>query len=168
MPRTTDERPAVEWVKPPEAIVRVANPIMRWLLESPLHGLVDKNFLLLRFRGHKTGRAYTVVAGRRTIDGRPGVLTNSGWRLNFRGRASVEVTLEGERWRGRAELVEDPEKVARYCTNLIEESGHERAGRRKGIRINVDRMPTHEELVDAIERSNLSLIAIHLGEGRAR
>jgi hypothetical protein len=39
---------------------------------------------------------------------------------------------------------------------------------RLGIKINVDRMPTHEELVDAIERSGLSLITIDLGQDRTR
>jgi hypothetical protein len=162
MPPTNDQRPAVEWVKPPEAVIKVANPIMRWLLGSPLHGLVDKHSMLLRFRGRRTGRAYMVPVGRRTIDGQLGVLTNSGWRVNFRGGASVEVTLEGELRPGHAELVEDPEEVARVSANLIEEYGHERAGRPLGIRVNVDRKPTHEELVDLIERSRLSVITIDL------
>jgi len=168
MPRTTDQRPAVERVKPPEAMVKVANPIMRWLLESPLHGLVDNHIMLLHFRGRRTGRAYVVAVRRRTIDGRLGALTNSGWRVNFRGGAPVEVTLESKLRRGDAEPVEDPEEVARIYANLIEEYGREQAGRRLGIRINVDRMPTHEELVDAIERSGLSMIAIDLDEDRAR
>ena len=167
MTRTDDQRPAVERVKPPEAMVRIANPIMRWLLGSPLHGLVDKHFMLLRFRGRRTGRAYEVAVGRRTIDGRLGALTNSGWRVNFRGGAPVEVTLEGELRRGHAELVEDPEEVARVYANLIEEYGREQAGRRLGIRINVDRAPTHEELIDAIERSGLSLLVIDPGADRA-
>ena len=167
MPPTNVQRPAVERVRPPEAVIRVANPIMRWLLGSPLHGLVDKHSMLLRFRGRRTGRAYEVAVGRRTIDGRLGALTNSGWRVNFRGGAPVEVTLEGKLRRGHAEIVEDPEEVAQFYANLIEEYGREQAGRRLGIRINVDRIPTHEELVDAIERSRLSLITIDLGEGQA-
>jgi len=165
--RTDDQRPAVERVKPPEAMVRIANPIMRWLLGSPLHGLVDKHFMLLRFRGRRTGRAYEVAVGRRTIDGRLGALTNSGWRVNFRGGAPVEVTLEGELRRGHAEIVEDPEEVAQFYANLIGEFGREQAGRRLGIRINVDRTPTHEEVVEAIERSGLSLITVDLDESRA-
>ena len=168
MPRTNDQRPAVERVKPPDAMVRVANPVMRRLLGSPLHGLVDKNIMLLHFRGRRTGRAYVVAVGRRTIEGRLAALTNSGWRVNFRGGAPVEVTLGGELRRGDAELVEDPEEVARIYANLIEEYGREKAGRRLGIRINVDRTPTHEELVDMIERSGLSMIAIDLDEDRAR
>ncbi len=54
--------------------------------------------------------------------------------------------------------------MARIYANLIEEYGHEQARRRLGIRINVDRMPIHEELVDAIERSGLSFVAIDLVE----
>ena len=105
--------------------------------------------------------------GRRIIDGRLGVLTNNPWWVNFRGGAPAEVILEGELRRGHAELVEDPDVVAPLYANLIEEYGHEQAGRRLGIRINVDRMPTHEELVDAIGRSGLSFVAIDLGEDRS-
>jgi hypothetical protein len=168
MARITEKRPAVERAKPPEAMVKVGNPIFGWLLRSPLHGLVDEHLMLLRFRGRKTGRGYTLPVGRRAIGGQLGVLTSSGWRVNFRGGAPLEVILEGALRRGRAELVEDPDEVARLYANLIEEYGHEQAGRRLGIKINVDRMPTHEELVDAIERSGLSFIAIDLGEDLAR
>jgi hypothetical protein len=58
--------------------------------------------------------------------------------------------------------VENPEEVARVYAKLIGEYGYERAGRRLGIRINVDRPPTHEELLDVIRRSGLSLLIIDL------
>jgi glyoxylase-like metal-dependent hydrolase (beta-lactamase superfamily II) len=164
MAESKESRPAIERIIPPKAIITVSKPIFGWLLRSRLHGLADEHFMLLRFRGRKTGRAYEVPVGRRTIDGRLGVLTSSPWRVNFRGGAPVEVILEGELRRGRAELVEDPEEMARIYADLIDEYGHERAGRRLGIRINVDRAPTHEELVEAIERSGLSFVAIGLGE----
>ncbi len=166
MPGSDDKRPAVERVKPPETVIKIANPIFGRILRSPLHGLVDEHLLLLHFRGRKTGRDYTVVAGHRTVDGRPGVLTNSGWRVNFRGGASVEVTFKGERRPARAELVENPEEVARVYANLIEEYGYEQAGRRLGIRINVDRPPTREELLDLMRQSGLSLVTLDLDEGR--
>jgi hypothetical protein len=91
--------------------------------------------------------------GRRNIDGNLGILTSSGWRLNFRDSADVEVSVEGERRRGHAELPRDSDEVARLYENLIEELGLERASRRLSIRINVDRVPTHRELVDAVRRS---------------
>jgi len=170
MPQTDASNPAVERVIPPKAIIRIANPLFRWLLRGPLRGLVDEHLLLLRFRGRKSGRHYEVVVGRRNIGGRLVVLTTSPWRLNLRGGVvEVEATIEGERRRGRAEIEEDPEEVAHVYANFIGEYGYEQAGRRLGIKINVNRMPTHEELVDAIERSGLSVITIDLeGEERSR
>src|SRR4051812_35208921 len=93
MAEPKEKRPVVERVKPPEALIKVGNPIFDRLLRSRLHGLIDQHFMLLRFRGRKTGRSYTLPVGRRTIDGRLGVLTNSRWRVNFRGGAPVEVIL---------------------------------------------------------------------------
>ena len=123
MVETREQRPAVERVKPPEAVIKVGNPIFRWLLRSAFHGLVDEHFMLVRFRGRKTGRTYELPVGRRTIEGRLGVLTNSPWRTNFRGGAPAEVVLEGELRCGHAELVEDPAEMARIYANLIEEYG---------------------------------------------
>ncbi len=162
MPKTASHRPAVERVVPPKTMVSIANPLFARLLRSPLRGLVDGHLMLLRFRGRRSKREYKVVVGRRNIGGRLAILTSSPWRLNLRGGAPVEAILEGGLRRRRAELEEDPEEVARVYANLIEEYGHEHAGRRLGIKINVDRMPTHEELVDAIERSGLSVITIGL------
>jgi hypothetical protein len=168
MPHTDAHRPAVERTIPPEAMVRIANPLFGRLLRSPLRGLVDGHLMLLHFRGKKSGRRYEVVVGRRNIGGRLAVLTSSPWRLNLRDGAKVEATVEGERRHGRAELLEDPEEVARVYAGLIEEYGHGRAGRRLGIRINVDRAPTQEELADAVRRSGLSVITIDLEGDRAR
>ena len=53
MAETKDRRPAVERVKPPEAIIKVGNPIFGWLLRSRLHGLVDGHLMLMRFQGRK-------------------------------------------------------------------------------------------------------------------
>jgi len=149
-------------------MIKIANPVFGRILTSPLHGLVDEHLLLLHFRGRKTGRAYTVVVGHRNVEGRSAVLTSSGWRVNFRGGAPVEVTLKGEHRRGHADLVEDPEEVARVFAGLIDKYGYERAGRRLGIRINVDRPPTQEELIDLVRRSGLSLITLDLDDGSAR
>ena len=76
----------------------------------------------------------------------------------------VELALVGERRRGHAELVEDPNEVARLYGNPIEEHELERTGRRLGFRINVDRAPAREELVDAVRWSGLTSITIDLDD----
>ena len=137
------ERPAVQRVQPPKGPYVVINRVMRWILSSPRRaGRVGESLLLLHLTGRKTGRGIDVpvayaVAGQRML-----VLTTSGWRVNLRGRPDVEVTLRGRRLGARAELVEDPEAVARVYSARIAEIGYAKAGRRMGIRINVDRMPS--------------------------
>jgi hypothetical protein len=88
------------------------------------------------------------------------MLTNSGWRHNFAGGADIEVTLRGCRQPARAVLVDDPVTVAEVYARLIDELGLKRAGQRLGLRINLDRAPTREELEDAVSRSGLSIVQI--------
>jgi hypothetical protein len=146
---TTDNgQPPVEGAEPPEALARVVNPVIKVLLRSPLHRPFSRHLMLLAFRGRKTGKTYEVVVGRHELDGAllvPTGTTGRRWRLNFRGRTSVEVTLEGRRQRGWGELVEEPDEVARVHQLLLDRVGPKNA-RRLGLRVNVDREPTEEEL----------------------
>ena len=163
------DRPAVQRVQPPKAPYNVVNRVLGWVLSSPRRASrVGEHLLLLHLIGRKTGRPIEVpVAFRDASDGRLLVLTSPGWRVNLRGRSEVEVTLRGRRSRAVAELVEDVDAVARVYQALIRERGYAKAGRRMGIRINLDRVPTHEELVEAARRESLSLIYLQVS-GTAR
>jgi hypothetical protein len=96
--------------------------------------------------------------GYRRIEGRVALLTSSGWRCNFQGGADVEVNLAGETKRARATLLDDPDQVAAIYGRLIDEVGLANANRQLGIKIHVDRKPSHEELIDMIRRSGLSVV----------
>jgi hypothetical protein len=161
--------PAVQRVQPPKAPYDVVNRVLGWVLSSPRRASrVGEHLLLLHLSGRRTGRRIDVtVAFRDASDGRLLVLTSSGWKVNLRGRPEVEVTLRGVRSPATAELVEDVDAVAAVYQALICEQGHAKAGRRMGIRINVDRVPTLEELVDAARRDGLSLIYLQVN-GTAR
>jgi hypothetical protein len=41
---------------PPPALVKMGNPLVRMLLGSPLHRVLDQSFLVLHLTGRKTGR----------------------------------------------------------------------------------------------------------------
>ena len=160
------DQPAVQRAQPPKAPYNIVNRVLGWALSSPRRASrVGEHLLLLHLIGRKTGRRIDVpVAFRDASDGRLLVLTSAGWRVNLRGRPEVEVTLRGRRSPATADLVEDVDAVARVYQALIYEQGHAKAGRRMGIRINVGRVPTHEELVDAARRDNLSLIYLKVSE----
>ena len=143
------KRPPVEGVEPPKALGRVIGPVLKALLRSPLHGLVSEHLMLLAFAGRKSGKRYEVVVGRHDLGGTLAVPTGSRWRFNLRGGAPVEVTLGGRRKAGHAELVEDPDEVARVYEELLDRIGPKNA-QRVGLRVNVDREPTREELKAAL------------------
>jgi hypothetical protein len=154
--------PAVERSHPPRKVIRAVNPVLRAVLSSRFHAPISDQLLVLHFTGRRTGRRYSLPVGYRDVDGRMAVLTNSGWRVNFRGGADVQLTLHGRMHPARATLVEDPGQVARVYRDLIEQVGVARAQRRLGIRINVDRVPTQEELVEAAGRHGLSIVYLDL------
>ena len=63
-----------------------------------------------------------MVVGRDEVNGKllvPLATTGRRQRLNLRGGAPVEVTAGGRLRRGRGELVEDPEEVARVHEVLL-------------------------------------------------
>jgi len=140
--------PPVEGAEPPEALARVVNPAIKVLLRSPLHRPFSRHLMLLAFRGRKTGKTYEVVVGRHEVDGAllvPTGTTGRRWRLNFRGGTTAEVTLGGIRRRGWGELIEEPDEVARIHQLLLGRIGLKNA-RRLGLRVNVNREPTDDEL----------------------
>ncbi|RLK09623.1 deazaflavin-dependent oxidoreductase (nitroreductase family) [Micromonospora sp. M71_S20] len=140
---------------------------MRWFLSTPRRAQrVGRHLLLLHVVGRRSGRELVFpVAYRDGGDGRLLVLTNSPWRVNLRDRPDIAVTLLGRRLAARAQLVEDPDLVAQVYHSLIEQAGYQRAGRRMGIKINVPRTPTHDELTEAARRDGLALVYLDVESG---
>jgi hypothetical protein len=147
-------------VHPPDAIIRVVNPLMRRLLTSPLHRAVSGQLMLLRYRGRRSGRAFALPLGRQEHRGRLAVYSNSPWRLNFRDGHDAEVVLEGAAQRVRGTLVEDVDEVTDAYAEQIRRLGWKAAQRRLGVRIAVEREPTREELAAAVRASGLSIVVL--------
>jgi hypothetical protein len=154
----TVAKPAVERRHPPDGLMRLANPFVR---RMAARGRLGDHVLLLHYVGRRSGRRFDVPAGYQVIDGLVSVFTSSGWRYNFAGGRDIEVTLKGVRQSGRAVLHNDPDEVAQACQRLIGEFGMARAARQLGLRINLDRPPTREELRDAVQHSGLSIVRIY-------
>jgi hypothetical protein len=152
------DKPAVERRHPPNALMRLINPLTRRLVGR---GRAGDQILLLHYVGRRSGRHFDVPAGYHLIGGVVSVFTNSGWRHNFAGGRNIEVTLRGVRQPAQAVLCDDPDEVAESYERLIEDLGTDRAARRLGLRFNVDRAPTRDELKDGIRRSGLSLVRIY-------
>lgn len=106
--------------RPPLALIRVLNPIMRTLLRTPLGRLV-RPFALLEFDGRRSGRRYRVPVGWHAVGGDPVVFSPAPWRANFAGGTDVTVRLHGRRRRLVGTLVDDPGEVAAALDQMIKE-----------------------------------------------
>ncbi len=81
------------------------NPIITWLLRSPLHGLVSGMYALITFVGQKSGRTYTTPVQYKQFGQTLKFVTRRSrvWWKNLRGGAPVTVRLRGQDQPGRAE-----------------------------------------------------------------
>lgn len=85
------------------------NPVIAWLLRSPLRGLVDSAMLLVTVTGRRSGRRYTIPVGYRRRGDVLDVLVSKAptkqWWRNYREPGRVEVWLRGEARTGVARVV---------------------------------------------------------------
>ena len=85
------------------------NPIMSWMIRSPLHFMVSKNMMLMTYTGRKSGKAYTTPLNYLAMD--DAFYTTSYrdrvWWPNLRGGADVTLHLRGEEVPAKAETIED-------------------------------------------------------------
>ena len=89
------------------------NPIMRWLIRSPLHFFVSKNMMLMTYIGRKSGRTYTTPMNYLQIGDVLYTVSYRSrvWWRNLRGGAQVTLRLRGADVAAQAEAIEDPEQV---------------------------------------------------------
>ena len=155
-----DDAPAVEDAAPNATLTRYANPLVRLLFRTPLKRSLGRQLAVLRFTGRRSGRNYCFPVGVLSVRSGRIITSRRSWQSNFDGGLACDMLLDG-RWQPvRAERVSDADETADLFGELIEKFGRANAPRRLGLRVNVDRPPTHDELVDAVRRIKLSIISI--------
>jgi deazaflavin-dependent oxidoreductase (nitroreductase family) len=98
------------------------NPIMIWLLRSPLHGLLSGNTMLITVRGRKSGREWTTPVNyvRHREDLLAVSFRSRTWWRNLRGRPTPVVCLvAGKARSGTATVVETTLEVEAGLSELI-------------------------------------------------
>ena len=98
---------------------RVANPIVQWLLRSPVHWLASFAVVLVTYRGRRSGRKYTIPVAYARTGGTLVVVTPKAetvWWTNFRESAACTLWLHGERRSAEGVVVTD----AAIRTDLLE------------------------------------------------
>jgi len=99
------------------------NPIMKWLIRSPLHGFVSKSMLVIGYTGRKSGKRYeTPVNYVRTGDDL--LVTsrrNRTWWRNMLGGAPVTVWLRGKQIQANADAYSEQVDVTRYLQAYLDQ-----------------------------------------------
>jgi deazaflavin-dependent oxidoreductase (nitroreductase family) len=100
------------------------NPFMIWLIRSPFHRLLSKNFMTLSYTGRKSGKSYQVPVNY-TRQG-DSLVTFSyrerTWWRNLRGGAPVVLRLEGKDVSATSQVMEDDTEVIEALTNYLRQT----------------------------------------------
>ena len=154
------EQPAVTISHPPDAVLRRVNPILRYLLRTPVAGTARQQMMVVSFTGRKTGRRYSIPVSAHQIDNALYAMTPAPWKHNFRDGAAAEVLHNGKTTRMRGELIQDRAVTADLYRRCAESYGAKRAQRMMGLKFRDQRVPTLEEFTEAVDREHL--VAIRL------
>jgi deazaflavin-dependent oxidoreductase (nitroreductase family) len=121
------------------------NSFVILLLRSPLHPMLSGSTLLITVTGRKTGRQLTTPVNYYRDGDTLWVVTQRDrtWWRNLRGGAPVQLRLRGQAVSGMAEIVLDPEAVARQLGRYVQEIPM--SARALGIHV-VDGEPNAEDL----------------------
>ncbi len=117
------------------------NPIIKWLLRSPLHGFVSNNMMLITYTGRKSGKEYTIPINYLRNDSV--FITTSFrkriWWRNLRGGAPVTLRVQGQTLQATAEVIEDDEGVAAGLMAYLQQIPH--LSKYFGVKLDADGQP---------------------------
>jgi hypothetical protein len=151
----TDQSPAVTISHPPDAMLKAVNPILRFLLRTPLMGSARDKLMVVSFTGRKSGRHFSIPLSAHRIDNNLYALTGAGWKWNFRDGADAEILHNGKSTTMRGELIRDRAVVADLYRRCAESYGAKTAERMMGLKFRDQRVPTLEEFGEAVDREGL-------------
>jgi hypothetical protein len=158
--RMPEQSPAVTISHPPDAILRAVNPILRFLLRTPIAGPGRDQLMIVTFTGRKSGRRYSIPLSAHRIDNTLYAITSAPWKQNFRDGATAEVLHNGTTTTMRGELIKDPAAVADLAHRCAEFYGAKRAQRSMGLKFRDDRVPTLEEFTEAAQREHIAAVRL--------
>jgi hypothetical protein len=156
----TEQSPAVTVSHPPDAMLRLFNPVLKSLLHTPFAGPARKQLMVLSFKGRKTGNPYSTPVSAHRIDNQLYAIGGAPWTRNFRGGAAAEVLFNGKTTSMNGELIDDPASVADLSHRCAESYGVKTAQRMMGLKFRDQRVPTVEEFKEAAEREHLAAIRL--------
>lgn len=127
------------------------NPIVRGLLQSPIHGIASANLCVFSYRGRRSGRQFTTPLSFMREGSTVRLLSshNTHWWNNFLdGPVAVEIEIARKTYHGRATtLVEDSEVFRDGVRAFL--AAVPRDAKVYGIKLDSHRSPREEDIARA-------------------
>jgi hypothetical protein len=139
---------SIDAAHPPQALLRVVNPTLRFALRTPLGGVL-KQFMVVSFTGRKTGRRFAIPVSAHHLDGDLYVILEAKWKHNFRDGAPAEVTHGGKTTAMHGQLITDPTAVADIVHRVATGYGAKKAQQLMGMKFRDNTIPSKDEFVAA-------------------
>ena len=135
------------------------NRAMKFVLSSPVHGMLSKTILLITFTGRKSGKTYTTPVDYSQDGDQVTIFTHANWWKNLRGSAPVTLRIQGRELQGVAEPVaEDKQAVAAGLVAHLRKVPSD--ARYYGVTFDDHKNPRSEEVEKAVQ--NVVMIRIQL------
>ena len=141
-------------------VLRLWNPVMRRLLDSPVHWPLSRWFAVLAWRGRKTGRRYSSLVSYVREGSAVFVTTGDRWWRNLTGGAPVRIRIAGRWQRAAAEPLLDSAESRAEHERLFRE--HPWFRRLAGIPKGRDGGPDPTAIAQAVASGRV-LVRIQLG-----
>ena len=87
------------------------NNTLKFILRSPLHGMLSKNFLLITFTGRKSGKTFTTPVSYSQEGDHLYIFTHATWWKNLHPDTPITLRLHGKDVQGLPEPVAEDKKA---------------------------------------------------------
>jgi len=124
------------------------NPIMMWILRSPLHGMLSGSTMIITYTGRKSGKTFSAPVNY-VRDG--DVL----WTISFRHRtwwrnlngSPVTLRIQGKGVTGVATAITDQQEVTDCLMNYLRKAPQ--IARYTGVGLDVNGQPRPQDVAEA-------------------
>lgn len=150
---------AIEMSHPPEALLRAINPALRVVIGLPVLGPAVKSFMVLKFTGRKSGKAFAIPVSAHHLDGDLYAVMEAGWKYNFTDGLPVDVVHAGKTTAMTGQLIKDPATVGDIAFRVASGYGPKKAQQTMGFKFSDGgTVPPLAEWVEAATRLNVAAI----------
>lgn len=137
----------------------IVNQTMKFVLRSPLHGMVSKSILLITFTGRKSGKTYTTPVSYSQDGEQVRIFTHANWWKNLHAGMPVTLRIRGREYQGLPEPVaEDKQAVAAGLAAHLQQVQSD--AKYYGVTFDDQGNPKAEEVMQAVE--NVVMIRLRL------